>query len=530
MFANVLTIMKVETSIFINGFLYFLKKIIFLKGLLKSTDYRFLRIKNFLGYVSFLYHLVWSSMKALMLPFVFIFLPQLISDARSVQHPLTLILVFYFVLRMLSSLILELNPQKFIMIKEMRMKPKEYTHALLLKKEGFRFIGRTISFLLIGNLMGMTYSTAILISAMATMISITVEAVHLFAFDKKHFAIAEHNVLLVVLYLGVFAMGYGLYFFVPSFNGAVVLFQPVFIASVFSLGGLSLNYLARFKAYTEVVSKVTSIEKMDKMRTAVDEARFADVKMNDKDFGYEYLDQSKHEEKEGYAYLNALFFDRHKKFFKKPILLKTGIVVLVFLIIFVINIFVEVNVLKELTLGLSAQYPLFIFIMYLLCNSNRETKVMFYHCDLSMMRYGFYRQPKALLHMFTLRLKRVITGNMIPTLTIVLGLLLISFSSGVGNYMEILPVLLMIVSLALFFSIHYLFMYYIFQPYTSSMEMKNPFFSVINFIVYLLSYMAMQIRTGASTFLPFIIVFSLIYAMVALVMVYKKAPQTFRVK
>ncbi|HCW73608.1 MAG TPA: hypothetical protein DHM90_07250 [Clostridiaceae bacterium] len=147
-----------------------------------------------------------------------------------------------------------------------------------------------------------------------------------------------------------------------------------------------------------------------------------------------------------------------------------------------------------------------------------------------MLNYGFYRQPKALLEMFTLRLKRIVIGNMIPTAAVIVGLLLLSTVSGARNYMEIMPVIFMLIALSLFFSIHYIFMYYIFQPYTSSMEVKNPFFSIINGLVYFLSYMALQIRTPAERFLPFIIVFSMLYALAAVTLVYKKAPQTFRVK
>ncbi|HSR04111.1 MAG TPA: hypothetical protein VLM88_05945 [Proteiniclasticum sp.] len=530
MLSNVVTIMKVETSIFINGFLFFLKKLFFLKNILKNTNYSFLKIKSFLGYVAFIYHFLWSAIKALLLPGIFVVLPQFIMGEGGMPKPLTLIFMFYFVLRMLSSLILELNFQKFIMIKELRMNPREYTHAHLLKKEGFKFTGRTLSFIALGSLMGMNLLTALLLSIMATMMSLTAEALHLYGFEKKSFVLEEHNITLVILYLLVFIAGYGLYFLVPGFNGGSVLLHPVFIIILFILGVSSFFYIRKFHAYTEVVSRVTTLDKIGTIQTAVSEARFADVKMNDKDFGDTYLDHSKYKEKEGYAFLNALFFDRHRKFFRKPVFVKTGIVVLVFILLFGLSIFVDDIVLSELSLGLSTQYPLFIFVMYMLCNSNRETKAMFYNCDLSMMHYGFYRQPKALLHMFTLRLRRVIAGNMIPTFAIIIGLLLITFASGAGNYMEILPVLLMIISLSLFFSIHYMFMYYIFQPYTSSMEVKSPIFSIINGLVYLASYMAMQIRTGASSFLPFIILFSLIYGIVAVTMVYKKAPQTFRVK
>lgn len=530
MLSNVLTIMKVETSIFINGFLYFLKKLFFLKNALKNTNYSFLKIKSFLGYVAFIYHLVWSAIKALLLPGIFVVLPQFILGEGGKPQPLTLIFIFYFVLRILSSLILELNYQKFIMIKEMRMNPKEYTHAHLLKKEGFKFTGRTLSFIVLGNLMGMNLLTAVLLSAMASMMSLTAEAVHLCGFEKKSFVLEEHNIILVVLYLLVFVAAYGLYFLLPGFNGGSVLLHPAFIVSLFTIGIVSFFYIRKFDSYTEVVSRVTTLDKIGKIQTAVSEARFADVKMKDKDFGDAYLDHSRYSEKEGYAFLNALFFDRHRKFFRKPVIVKTGIVVLVFIIVFVISIFEGETMLIDLSLGLRTQYPLFIFAMYMLCNSNRETKAMFYNCDLSMMRYGFYRQPKALLLMFTMRLRRVIAGNLIPTFAIIIGLLLVTYVSGEGNYMEILPVLLMIISLSLFFSIHYMFMYYIFQPYTSSMEVKSPIFTIINGLVYFASYMAMQIRTVASSFLPFIILFSLIYGLVAVTMVYKKAPQTFRVK
>ena len=530
MLNSMLTIMKVETSIFLNGFLYFLKKVFFLKNALKSTGYSFLKIKRGLGYVAFVYHFIWSAIKALLLPVIFIFLPQLVLGAEGAAHPLTLVLVFYFVLRLISSLTLEMNHQKFIMIKEMRMNAREYTFAHLLKKEGFKFTGRTLSFLLIGNLIGMNLPTALLISVMATMMSLTAEALHLYGFDKKSFVLEEHNIMLIVLYLLVFGSGYGLYFLLPGFDGGRLLLHPLFVVIMLLSGMASLLYLRRYRRYTEVASRATSLEKMTKLQTAVKEARFADVKMNDKDFGDDYQNHGKFKEKEGYAFLNALFFDRHRKFFRKPVFVKTGIVIAAFLLIFIADFVTGQNILEELSLGLSTQYTLFIFLMYLLCNSNRDTKAMFYNCDLSMMRYGFYRKPKALLLMFGLRLRRIILGNMIPTLGIILGLLLVTYFSGTGNYLEILPVLLMIVSLSLFFSIHYMFMYYIFQPYTSSMEVKSPIFSIINGVVYFASYMAMQIRTAASSFLPFIILFSLLYAAVAVVLVYRKAPQTFRVK
>jgi hypothetical protein len=179
---------------------------------------------------------------------------------------------------------------------------------------------------------------------------------------------------------------------------------------------------------------------------------------------------------------------------------------------------------------LSKNYTMMIFVMYMLTNSNRETKAMFYNCDLFMLRYGFYREPKALLSMFSLRLKRIVLGNLIPTGILLFGLFLFTALSDRKDYGEILPLMAMVLTLSIFFSVHYLFMYYVFQPYTSSMEVKSPIFNIINGLVYLLSYLAIQIDAPAQWMLPVIILVSIFYVAAAVLFVYKKAPTTFRVK
>lgn len=530
MINSILTIMKVETSIFINGFLYFLKKLFFLKKLLKSTSYSFLKIKNVIGYAALVYQVIWGSIKALLIPLIFIILPGFIGLPENTGNPYILIFVFYFILRLTSSALLEQNIQKFIMVKELRMNPRVYAHAFLLKKEGFKFIGRTLAFLLVGGLMSLSIERVFLTSVMAVFVSLISETLHLYLFKKKGFVLEEHNTLLIIVWLILIFTSYGAYFLLPSLSPESFMYHPVFILALAASAALSLRYIIRFDAYGDALGRATSLEKMSRLQNAMKEARTADVRMKDKDMVLEESDRTRYENKEGFSYLNAIFFDRHKKFFYKPVVIKTAIVTALFVMLIGAGLIFDKAILGEAARGLSSEYNIFIFIMYMLCNSNRETKAMFFNCDLSMLKYGFYRQPKALLEMFTLRLKRIVMGNLIPTFAIILGILVLSTVSGARNYMEILPVILMLISLSLFFSIHYIFMYYIFQPYTSSMEVKNPFFSIINGLVYFVSYMALQIRTPAAAFLPVIIIFSILYALVAVILVYKKAPQTFRVK
>lgn len=87
-----------------------------------------------------------------------------------------------------------------------------------------------------------------------------------------------------------------------------------------------------------------------------------------------------------------------------------------------------------------------------------------------------------------------------------------------------------ILCLGVFFAVHCLGMYYLFQPYTSDLQVKNPFFSAINFAVYIVCYMCIQIRSTPSWFALLVLAVTVAYSAVILALVYRRAPRTFRVK
>ena len=60
--------------------------------------------------------------------------------------------------------------------------------------------------------------------------------------------------------------------------------------------------------------------------------------------------------------------------------------------------------------------------------------------------------------------------------------------------------------------------------------MKNPFYNGINYGVYFLCFLCMKIKSPPSYFTLIILTSTLVYSVVALILVYKYAPKTFRVK
>ena len=289
--------------------------------------------------------------------------------------------------------------------------------------------------------------------------------------------------------------------------------------------------ILRFGRYSQAISETNNLENLAVMRSAMSEARTRDIQVREKDYKNKDLSLAEgSSQKEGYAYLNDTFFKRHRRMVYRPLLIKSAVILVIILAIFIGTEYFAPEAGPEISMVFYEQFTLFVFLMYLLCNTEKITRSMFYNCDLSLLRYGFYKKGDALLKMFSIRLKTIAAYNLIPTTLLAAGVTFIMFRYTDLDPVKILPIILMLYALALFFSVHYLFLYYIFQPFTSAMEIKNPFYSLINIGVYIFSWGIMQIPAPPALFLPIIIVLLIVYTVAALALVYRKAPSTFKIK
>ena len=87
-----------------------------------------------------------------------------------------------------------------------------------------------------------------------------------------------------------------------------------------------------------------------------------------------------------------------------------------------------------------------------------------------------------------------------------------------------------ILSLGVFFATHSLGLYYIFQPYTSDLDTKNPMFKFLNIAMYAVCYGATQIKSTPTWFALLVFGVTVVYSVVMLALVLRRAPNTFRVK
>lgn len=176
--------------------------------------------------------------------------------------------------------------------------------------------------------------------------------------------------------------------------------------------------------------------------------------------------------------------------------------------------------------------PMMLLLMYFINRGNTVTQVLFFNCDSSMLSYRFYRQPRVILGIFAARLKSLTAINLLPTAVIALGLpLLLLCSGGTDTPTDYLVLPLAILAMSVFFSVHYLVLYYLLQPYTAGLENTSFGYRLITGLTYFVCYMIYANVHGATmAFGIGMIVFAAVYVAAALLLAYRLAPRTFRLR
>ena len=268
------------------------------------------------------------------------------------------------------------------------------------------------------------------------------------------------------------------------------------------------------------VAALNSNQSKDYSRQAI-----VDIKEKDK-----RIDEKKLKGKKGYDLFNTIFFERHKEILLRSAKWLAAISLLIIVVVGILMI-ASPTLQKSLNNFLLNNIAWFVIIMYFINRGAIITQAMFYNCDHSMLTFNFYRNPKVILNVFKTRLLTVSKVNLIPAVVIAIGLpILLYISGGTTNILDYISIPIFIIVLSIFFSIHYLVIYYLFQPYDKNMKMKSITYSIISAMTYIISYSLTDFRMSTTMFSILAIIATVTYSIIALVLVYKKSPQTFKIK
>ena len=164
-------------------------------------------------------------------------------------------------------------------------------------------------------------------------------------------------------------------------------------------------------------------------------------------------------------------------------------------------------------------------------NSFKNTQAMFINCDNSLMTFSFFKQREKIIKLFDIRLTQLIKINIGPVVSLGLFADLILFVTGGQSYPgEYLVTILVGFMLSILTSVTWLALYYLFQPFTTSVVAKSGAYRITSIIIYSVASILVWVPLVSYILAPVLLVFTAGYVFFLRNRVYKLAPKTWKIK
>ncbi len=532
-------IADMKAAIWINVFFYYLKRLWIIGRHIPDSLYGNYALKQGLSVLAVFAQQVKELVCKALYVFVAACVPVILlqSEGQPVQGFAVAVHILFFLSCIIGpfadSHIFSVTRDKLAYLRYMRMDARRYIQAALL----YRYVPFFVYYLPVLLAAALFLRAPLWQGAGLWLVLIAFrmlgEAVQLVVFDRTGKVLSRsvaYTSILVILgaaaaYLPVF-LGWG-------WHVSEVLLHPAGLAACAVLGGACAYYIGfGYKGYSKKLPRAMDpgFLASSRMRISSSQASVKGVEIREKDARISQTEKMQYQHRKGVAYFNALFFARHRRQLLRPVYIRLIIVAAAFAagVAAYLSLPAEVGPIGR---DLTRILPMFVFFMYFMTVADKACRAMFYNCDKDMLHYAYYRQPQMILQNFQARLVRVaLYDGIIAGAVCVLGVVFCLVCGGNPFTFHMLLFCVTILLLSVLFTVHHLCLYYLFQPYSASLRVKNPFFTVINIAVYVLCYVCLQIEVGSVAFTVGVLGFTIAYIVAALILVYVRSPKTFRVK
>lgn len=518
-----------------NISIYFLKTIPIIGKKIPVRLYKQTRSKVIIGIISEIWGLLCIFFKKFLYILVLIILPSLFIAGNASPILPEFLHIFFFLSFILGSLmestVFDINNMSaFYMINLMKVDPRKYYLGQIIYIRLTQFVYFLFPMIVMGLMLGFSPLKAVVLTLELLAFKFMSDFLHLYIYEKTGMILAEKTLFIFPVLLGGLAASYVLPVLGITIDFEFLLFNIFIISTLLILGTTSFIYLWRYNKYQQISKLMLTRDKLLGIENFEEDILFESVKLDENNMSKENLITKVYDKKQGYEYLNSLFFHRHRKILLSPIKILVTIIGVIFLICLCVILFFP-STRDHIPDIIGRITPLSVFIMYQMSTGDTICKAMFYNCDISLLRYHYYREGSVILINFTSRLKMTIFLNIVPAIALCLAIAGIIVASGFSSSLiSLIPLLFCIIFLSCFFSIHHLFMYYVLQPYTAELTVDSPSFTIITVVMYLVCYTCLQIHTSSYYFTIGVLIVTIFYMAVALILTYKLAPKTFKLR
>lgn len=513
--------LEIDIAYSVNSFIYSLSKLPIFKDLITNAAYNSNLIKKIVGLIS----IILSFGTKILFKFIYFFTIFFLSSKLFPNNITNAYFHIYFFLTLIGLFInnklLTTSKKKYFSIILFNMDATKFFRANLFWNLLTNTILNSICIFLFGNILmyPLKYSCILLIFTL--FVRITGETLNILFYRKYNYIWYSNTKLYFTILITLLA-----YCGLAFLNIYINILQISLATSIFTITGLiSLIYLFNIKDYHLIYKRLSKVTNVMDSKNEKDYLRQAMVDVNKKD---KILDNKKIKGKKGYDYFNTIFFERHKEILLRSAR-KYALIALIVYVILIYLVATNVNYSKTISNFLNTHLGWFVIIMFFINRGAIITQAMFFNCDHAMLSYNFYREPKTILALFKKRLITVIKVNLIPSIIIALGnTILLIITSNNYNILTYVTTFIFIILLSVLFSVHYLVIYYLLQPFNKKMEVKKAGYSLVTMLTYLISYIFKDITISSTFFSILGLAITFFYIIIALAIINRFAPRTFK--
>ena len=473
--------------------------------------------------------------------------------------------LFFFIIYALCGILINTSlfrctTEKEYLVFMLRMNARKLNNTLFIYDAGKLFIGYLIAGV-VGLISGAPFWLWLGIPVLAVFIKLFGAGFQAFIFRIKHKHHRKmHNSTFSLILRMLVALSVIPAVFIVAINGYYVPLKFLLIASLLLilLGIWGLSELKKFDSnlHRRALNDNIVREEIEQSKTPDKSKEFKQIKTKG----------SFQSDKKGFEYLNALFVKRHWKMLNlKPIVFTACVLLIMalFIVEFVlsykemfgtesaVNMILNnlLNMLmfrgyEDSLLPLAENSPAYFFrylaeshllgmiiLIEIADESYKATQAMYINCDSSLMTFSFFKQGEKILKLFDIRLKQLVKLNLVPALVSGLGANLILFYTGGQSYpfqyliTLLIPVLIVIINDATTIAL-----YYLFQPFTTTANVKSGAYVTAKALLALLTVLIFWIPVNSLILAGILTVFAFLYVTLLRLLVRKFAPKTWKVR
>lgn len=520
MINTIITSLKIERTYAINSFFYNLKRLPFFKDLLTDDIYKSKNLKTFFNIIGTIYYIFKIIFFRLLYFCAIYFLASFLNHSHMTKAFIHIYVIFTLLGLFINNKLLNTSLQKYFSIILFKINAKKYMKSSLFFDLFRSLFLNSIAFFLIKKDLNISLNICLILIIIPFLSRIVGESLNILYY-KKHQYLWLNNyylyfpILIIFLFLAT----------LPFFNIYLTNYLIIIITTILLLiVPFSLRYLLKIDDYKLIYKKLNTKNAVMNKDESMSYSRQQMVAVKEKDV---YINPKKLQNKRGYDFFNTIFFERHKEILLRSVKKYSLIIFFLYIILFFLvknNTFIK-NIHDFLLFNSSW----FILIMYFINRGAIITQAMFFNCDHAMLSYNFYREPQVLLNLFKKRTLTVVKVNLIPAIIMGTGNIILLYLIKEINLLLYLAMFLFIIFLSIFFSVHYLVIYYLFQPYNKEMQIKKTSYSIITLFTYVICYfLATSVKLNIYMYSLLGILFSLLYVLISLILVWKYSPKTFK--